>query len=55
MKLTQTRETLLESLQATLGAIEKRHTSPILENVLVRVEDSQIFWRGTDLELENVG
>ncbi len=52
MKLTQTRETLLESLQATLGAIEKRHTSPILENVLVRIENSQVFWRGTDLELE---
>lgn len=52
MKLTQTRETLLESLNATLGAIEKRHTTPILENVLVRIENSQVFWRGTDLELE---
>ena len=52
MKFTQTREALLESLQATLGAIEKRHTSPILENVLVRIENSQVFWRGTDLELE---
>ncbi|MEZ5536486.1 MAG: DNA polymerase III subunit beta [Thiolinea sp.] len=52
MKLTQTRETLLESLNATLGAIEKRHTSPILENVLVRIKDGQVFWRGTDLELE---
>lgn len=52
MKLTQTREHLLESLQATLGAIEKRHTAPILENVLLRIEGNQSFWRGTDLELE---
>ncbi|MEZ5477391.1 MAG: DNA polymerase III subunit beta [Thiolinea sp.] len=52
MKLSQTRETLLESLQATLGAIEKRHTSPILENVLVKIADNQVHWRGTDLELE---
>lgn len=52
MRLTQTREHLLESLQATLGAIEKRHTAPILENVLLRITSNQSFWRGTDLELE---
>lgn len=52
MRLTQTREHLLESLQATLGAIEKRHTAPILENVLLRIQGNQSFWRGTDLELE---
>lgn len=52
MRLTQTREHLLESLQSTLGAIEKRHTAPILENVLLRIAGNQSFWRGTDLELE---
>lgn len=52
MKLIQTRETLLEALQATLGAIEKRHTSAILENVLLTIADSRSYWRGTDLELE---
>ncbi|MEN9501877.1 MAG: hypothetical protein RI964_1162 [Pseudomonadota bacterium] len=52
MKLTQTREHLLESLQATLGAIEKRHTSPILENVLLHIQGTRSYWRGTDLELE---
>ncbi len=52
MKLTQTREALLESLQATLGAIEKRHTSPILENVLLKITGNTCYWRGTDLELE---
>ena len=52
MKLTQTRESLLESLQTTLGAIEKRHTSPILENVLINVRAGQVYWRGTDMELE---
>lgn len=52
MKLTQTREALLESLQATLGAIEKRHTLPILENVLLSTDGTQSYWRGTDMELE---
>jgi DNA polymerase-3 subunit beta len=52
MRLTQTREHLLESLQATLGAIEKRHTAPILENVLLRMDGTKSYWRGTDLELE---
>lgn len=52
MKLTQTREHLLESLQAILGAIEKRHTAPILENVLLRIEGTRSYWRGTDLEIE---
>lgn len=52
MKLTQTREHLLESLQATLGAIEKRHTAPILENILLRIEGTRSYWRGTDLEIE---
>lgn len=52
MRLTQTREHLLESLQATLGAIEKRHTAPILENVLLQISGTRSYWRGTDLELE---
>ncbi|WP_020393646.1 DNA polymerase III subunit beta [Thiolinea disciformis] len=52
MKLTQTREALLEDLQATLGAIEKRNTSPILENVLLKIAKQTSYWRGTDLELE---
>ena len=52
MKLVQTREALLEVLQATLGAVEKRHTAPILENVLLRIQQGQTYWRGTDLELE---
>lgn len=52
MKLTQTREHLLDALQATLGAIEKRHTAPILENVLLRIQGNQAHWRGTDLEVE---
>lgn len=52
MQLTQTREYLLEALQAVLGAIEKRHTAPILENVLLRLDGTQAHWRGTDLEVE---
>ncbi|MFN3785739.1 MAG: DNA polymerase III subunit beta, partial [Thiothrix sp.] len=52
MQLTQTREHLLAALQITLGAIERRHTSPILENVLLRIQGTQCHWRGTDLEIE---
>ncbi|MBK8452655.1 MAG: DNA polymerase III subunit beta [Thiofilum sp.] len=52
MKFTHSRETLLEALQATLSAIEKKQTAPILENVLIQVRDGAIHWRGTNLELE---
>lgn len=52
MKLSITRETLLKPLQAVSGVIEKRHTLPVLSNVLFEVEDGKLSLTGTDLEVE---
>ena len=52
MKFTISREGLLQPLQLVSGAIERRHTLPILSNVLIRVSEGQLWLTGTDLEVE---
>jgi DNA polymerase-3 subunit beta len=52
MKLTISREILLELLSSVIGAVEKRNTSPILENILMQVENNRLTVVGTDLEIE---
>ena len=52
MKLTISKETLLEQLTHVVGAVEKKHTSKILENILLAVTDKQLNLIGTDLEIE---
>lgn len=52
MKLTISNESLLEQLSHVVGAIEKKHTSKILENVLLQATDNQLTLIGTDLEIE---
>ena len=42
MKLQAPRETLLNPLQAVIGAIEKRHTLPILAHVLIERSGSRL-------------
>ncbi len=54
MQFTITREPLLEALQKVAGVIERRSTLPILGNVLLRVQNSQLILIGTDLEIELV-
>lgn len=44
--------TLLGPLQQVTGIVERRHTLPILSNVLVEVEDSSIRFLATDLEVQ---
>jgi DNA polymerase-3 subunit beta len=46
------RETLLEPLQAVTGIIERRHTLPILSNVLLSRTDGVIEFVATDIEIE---
>ena len=46
------RETLLEPLQAVTGIVERRHTLPILSNVLLSRSDSRIDFVATDIEIE---
>lgn len=49
------REDFLQPLQLVVGAVERRHTLPILANVLLRVVDGNTLWlTGTDLEVELV-
>jgi DNA polymerase III subunit beta len=53
MNLLKTqRETLLEPLQAVTGIIERRHTLPILSNVLLSRTDTHMDFVATDIEIE---
>lgn len=55
MKFTITREALLRPLQIVAGVVERKHTFPVLSNVLLVVEDNQLSLTGTDLEVEFIG
>ena len=44
--------TLLGPLQFVTGIVEKRHTLPILSNVLIEVEDHAVHFLATDLEVQ---
>jgi len=53
MKLVQLeRDALLKPLQAVTGIVEKRHTLPILSNVLVERKQGQLHLVATDLEIQ---
>ena len=54
MRISTTRETLLEPLQKIVGAIERRQTKPILANVLLQATEEGIQLTATDLEIELV-
>lgn len=52
MKFVISREQFLVPLQMVSGAVEKRHTLPILSNVLIKVSEDTLWLTGTDLEVE---
>jgi DNA polymerase-3 subunit beta len=52
MKFSLSRESLLNPLQMVVGVVERRQTLPILSNVLLRLEGTQLSITGTDLEVE---
>lgn len=54
MQFVINRDALLKPLQMVSGAIERRHTLPILSNVLIEVADGSLSLTGTDLEVELV-
>ena len=57
MKLTATREQILQPLQGVIGVVERKQTMPILANVLVSAQGSgagRVSFTGTDLEVELV-
>ena len=53
MKLLQIeRDALLKPLQAVTGIVEKRHTLPILSNVLLERKAGRLQLVATDLEIQ---
>ncbi|CCQ10695.1 DNA polymerase III beta subunit [Pseudoalteromonas luteoviolacea B = ATCC 29581] len=54
MQITISRDQFLKPLMQVSGAIERKHTLPILANVLLEVKDGKLSMTGTDLEIELV-
>ena len=54
MRFSLTREVLLKPMAQAVNAVERRHTLPILSNLLVRVQGGQLELTGTDVEVETV-
>ena len=54
MKFSAEREDLLAALQAVIGVVERRHTMPILANLLLTARAGKLAITATDLEVELV-
>lgn len=54
MKLKVQREVLLKPLQLIGNVVERRQTTPILANALVKASDGTLTLTGTDLEVEMI-
>ncbi len=54
MRFSLQREALLKPLQQVVNVVERRHTLPVLANLLAVVKDGQLSLTGTDLEVEMV-
>src|SRR3982751_800530 len=50
--LKAAQEKILSALQAVSGIVERRHTLPILANVLIRKSGAQIELTTSDLEIQ---
>ncbi|MAL95001.1 MAG: DNA polymerase III subunit beta [Haliea sp.] len=55
MKFSISRDALLKPLNLVAGVVERRQTLPVLSNVMLVLEGSQLSLTGTDLEVELVG
>ena len=53
MQLVKTnRDALLRPLQIVSGIVERRHTLPILANILIRKEGDELSLLSTDIEVQ---
>ncbi len=52
MKIKLSRDVLLKPLTQVGGVVERRQTLPILSNVLIKIENSELTITATDLEVE---
>ena len=50
--LNTTRDALLGPLQSVCGIVEKRHTLPILSNVLIEKHGEELTFLATDIEIQ---
>jgi len=55
MHFVISREALLKPLQLVSGVVERRQTLPVLSNVLMVLDGSELSLTGTDLEVELIG
>jgi DNA polymerase-3 subunit beta len=55
MKFSISREALIKPLNLVAGVVERRQTLPILSNILLNLEGTQLSLTGTDLEVELIG
>ncbi len=51
MQFSISRENLLKPLQQVCGVLSNRPNIPVLNNVLLQIEDNRLTITGTDLEL----
>src|SRR5207253_11050143 len=52
LKIKTTNAKLLEPLQQVTGIVERRHTLPILSNVLISAQGDHVEFLATDLEVQ---
>lgn len=52
MKISISRDAILNPLQMVNSVVERRQTLPILSNILISVKNNQLSLTGTDLEVE---
>src|SRR3981081_1702458 len=52
LKIKTTNDKLLGPLQQVPGIVERRHTLPILSNVLITASGSKVEFLATDLEVQ---
>lgn len=55
MRFVISREALIKPLQLVAGVVERRQTLPVLSNILLVAEGTQLSLTGTDLEVELIG
>ena len=55
MQFEISREALIKPLQLVTGVVERRQTLPVLSNVLLVLDKSELSLTGTDLEVELIG
>jgi len=52
MQIKINRDVLLKPLMNVTGIVERRHTLPILSNLLVEADNNEIKLTATDLEMQ---